>query len=36
VPVIGRISQGEFVLDCRALDDPEEFAAQLDALDPVL
>jgi L-seryl-tRNA(Ser) seleniumtransferase len=34
VPVIGRISQGEFVLDCRALDDPEEFAAQLAALDP--
>jgi L-seryl-tRNA(Ser) seleniumtransferase len=36
VPVIGRISQGEFVLDCRALDDTEEFAAQLDALDPGL
>jgi L-seryl-tRNA(Ser) seleniumtransferase len=34
VPVIGRISQGEFVLDCRALDDAEEFAAQFDALDP--
>jgi len=33
VPVIGRISQGEFVLDCRALDDAAEFAAQLAALD---
>ena len=29
VPVIGRINQGALVLDCRALDDPQEFSAQL-------
>jgi L-seryl-tRNA(Ser) seleniumtransferase len=32
VPVIGRIHKGEFVLDCRCLEDSEEFAAQLSGL----
>ena len=32
VPVIGRIHKGEFVLDCRCLENGEEFAAQLDQL----
>ena len=32
VPVIGRIHKGEFVLDCRSLDDSDEFAAQLERL----
>ena len=32
VPVIGRIHKGEFVLDCRCLEDSEEFSAQLDQL----
>ncbi len=33
VPVIGRIHNNEFVLDCRCLEDAGEFAAQLPALD---
>ena len=33
VPVIGRVSQGEFILDCRALDDPEELRQQLASLE---
>jgi L-seryl-tRNA(Ser) seleniumtransferase len=32
VPVIGRVHKGEFVLDCRCLEDSEEFAAQLSGL----
>jgi L-seryl-tRNA(Ser) seleniumtransferase len=32
VPVIGRIHKSEFVLDCRCLEDSEEFAAQLSRL----
>ena len=34
VPVIGRVHKGDFLLDCRALDDVTEFTAQLTALDP--
>jgi len=33
VPVIGRIHKGEFVLDCRCLEDADEFAAQLERLE---
>jgi L-seryl-tRNA(Ser) seleniumtransferase len=33
VPVIGRIRKGEFVLDCRGLEDVDEFALQLERLD---
>jgi L-seryl-tRNA(Ser) seleniumtransferase len=34
VPVIGRLHKGEFLLDCRCLEDLNEFSAQLDGLDP--
>ena len=33
VPVIGRIRKGEFVLDCRCLEDVDEFSLQLERLD---
>ncbi|MCP4432575.1 MAG: L-seryl-tRNA(Sec) selenium transferase [Gammaproteobacteria bacterium] len=33
VPVIGRIHRGSFVLDCRCLDNPQAFAAQLSELE---
>ena len=33
VPVIGRIRKGEFLLDCRCLEDVDEFSAQLIRLD---
>jgi L-seryl-tRNA(Ser) seleniumtransferase len=33
VPVIGRIHKGEFLLDCRCLEDADEFSAQLIELD---
>jgi L-seryl-tRNA(Ser) seleniumtransferase len=33
VPVIGRIHRGEFLLDCRCLEDADEFSAQLTRLD---
>ena len=29
IPVIGRIHKGDFILDCRCLDEPEEFSTQL-------
>lgn len=32
IPVIGRIHKGEFLLDCRCLENPEEFSAQLSEL----
>ena len=32
VPVIGRISEGEFILDLRCLDNEAEFVTQLDRL----
>ena len=33
IPVIGRIHRGAFLLDCRCLENPEEFSAQLAELD---
>jgi len=33
IPVIGRIHKGDFVLDCRCLEDDAEFSAQLDKLE---
>jgi len=29
IPVIGRINKGDFILDCRCLEDPETFSVQL-------
>jgi L-seryl-tRNA(Ser) seleniumtransferase len=34
VPVVGRLHKGEFLLDCRCLEDLDEFSAQLGGLDP--
>ncbi len=34
VPVIGRLTDGKMLLDCRTLDAPELFLAQLDSLAP--
>ena len=33
IPVIGRIHKGAFILDCRCLEEPEVFTAQLNQLD---
>ncbi len=33
IPVVGRIHKGDFVLDCRCLEDDGEFSAQLDELE---
>lgn len=35
VPVIGRIHQGKYILDCRGLEDAGEFISQLERLAPV-